>query len=248
MSQSSPIHLHQSQAWRSDRPPTTLIESASAQLQNDILEGKFFPGSNLHINALKQQYDVSASTVREALSRLIASGLVVSEGQRGFRTAQMSIEDLEDITRMRKLLEITAVTEAIETAGEDWEASIVSAYYRLNKLEKQLSEVALNHPNLDELKRDWEQRNQAFHFAIISGCKSRRLHRFYSILYHQSLRYRFRHFSFSQSIPVRDVEAEHTAIFEAVMKRDVELACKYAGEHIEKTVNAVREAGSAVVR
>ena len=38
----------------------------------------------------------------------------------------------------------------------------------------------------------------------------------------------------------RDVHSEHKAIFDATLARDVELACKLTGDHIERTLTVFR--------
>src|SRR5690349_20437452 len=84
---------------------STLIESAYRKLRRDIVEGRFAPGEKLRVEHLKDDYGVGAGTLREALSLLVADALVVSQCQRGFRVAPMSLADFEDITRTRVMLE-----------------------------------------------------------------------------------------------------------------------------------------------
>lgn len=221
-----------------DAEPATLIEAASAALRRDILQGIFPPGGTLRIELLKKRYAVSASTMREALTRLAPTGLVIPVGQRGFRVAPVSLDDLNDVTRMRKLLESLALRESIEQGGDDWESEVVNAHHRLNRIEKRLA-------RLDDvpqaLAEEWEEKNRAFHLALIGACASNWLMYFHAILYGQSLRYRIQVLS-DRSVP-RNVEAEHSAIFDAVMARDADKACALVEAHIEKTAEAVRGKG-----
>ena len=76
----------------------TLSERAAGMLERDILAGKLLPGSRLAIAELAQHYDIGATPLREGLSRLVSRGLIVAIGQRGFRVASVSREDLADIT------------------------------------------------------------------------------------------------------------------------------------------------------
>jgi hypothetical protein len=57
---------------------------------------------------------VGLSPLREALSRLVVSGLVWAEGQRGFRVAPASIEDIQDISDVRTNVECLAFRQSIE--------------------------------------------------------------------------------------------------------------------------------------
>ena len=82
----------------------TLTDRAYQLLRNDIIHGVLAPGSKLRIEQLKQSYQVGATPLREALYRLTADGFVAVQGQRGFRVADMSLEELEDITNLRVAL------------------------------------------------------------------------------------------------------------------------------------------------
>ncbi|MGP1614499.1 MAG: GntR family transcriptional regulator, partial [Pollutimonas bauzanensis] len=54
------------------REPKTLVEGAYNRLRRDIIEGVHRPGEKLRVEHLKDQYDVGAGTLREALLLLIA--------------------------------------------------------------------------------------------------------------------------------------------------------------------------------
>jgi GntR family transcriptional regulator, carbon starvation induced regulator len=78
--------------------------------------------------------------LREALSLLIADALVVSQGQRGFRVAPVSLEDIADITNTRVMLECEALRQSIELGDDAWEGSLLSAFHRLSKAEEKLGD------------------------------------------------------------------------------------------------------------
>ncbi|MGB0747535.1 MAG: GntR family transcriptional regulator [Magnetospiraceae bacterium] len=209
----------------------TRIEAVLNSLRERILENDFKPGSRLRVEKLRQEFGVSASTIREALSRLMAESLVTAEGQRGFRVADVSFEDFRDIADMRKTLEIIAVRQSIELGDDEWEGNVVAAFHRLSKVEERLDEEDL------AIVEEWTLRNQAFHDALIGGCGNRWLWRFRSILHGQSNRY-IRIALAGKSIP-RDVHAEHEAIFEATIARDADQVSSLLDKHIERTVKAV---------
>ena len=93
--------------------PKTLVESAYRNLRRDIIEGRLTPGEKLRIEHIKDNYGVGAGTMREALSLLISDALVNSQGQRGFRVAPTSLEDFQDITRNRVMLECEALRQSM---------------------------------------------------------------------------------------------------------------------------------------
>jgi GntR family carbon starvation induced transcriptional regulator len=210
----------------------TLVETAYSALRREILEGAFEPGAKLRTEELRARYNVSGSTIREALTRLLGEALVTAEGQRGFRVAPASLEDFRDLSAVRKLVETEALRQAIAAGGEAWEADIVAAFYRLSKTEERLREDPIS------ASAEYEERNRDFHRALSAACPSPWLHRFNTLLYQQSERYR-RMVVSRQAIP-RDVHAEHQGIFDATLARNSELACKLLGEHIERSVVALR--------
>src|SRR5712675_3728312 len=109
----------------------TLSERAATLVEQDIIAGLHAPGARLGITDLVQRYEIGATPLREGLSRLISRGLIVGIGQRGFRVADVSREDLLDITLMRTVVELEALRLAILHGDDAWEAGILSALHRM---------------------------------------------------------------------------------------------------------------------
>jgi DNA-binding GntR family transcriptional regulator len=211
--------------------PRTLTDRAYQALRGDIIGGALEPEAKLRVEHLRKRYELGATPIREALSRLAAEGLVRGVGQRGFWVAPISVEDLEDVTDMRVLLETHAVRLSIERGDDAWEARVVAAHHQLAKVEAAVRE------DPDEVFPEWERRNREFHDALIAAVPSRLLHQFRWSLYDQHERYR--RLSIQSAAP-RDVAAEHRAIFEATLARDAERACQLTEEHIRRTAENLR--------
>lgn len=211
----------------------TLVESAYSSLRHEILSGHLKPSAKLRTEELRQRYKIGASTLREALTRLLGEALVTAEGQRGFRVAPISLSDLADLTNVRKMIETEALRQSVLAGDEAWEGRVVAAFYRLSKVEERLAE------NAQALSADFEQRNRDFHQALISACASPWLQRLNTMLYQQSERYR-RISLVSRDVP-RDVHAEHKAIYEAALARNIEQVCRLTAEHIDNTLSVVRQ-------
>lgn len=216
----------------SGAPPRTLVEGAYLQLRRDIVEGRLAPGEKLRVEHLKEQYEVGAGTLREALALLVSDALVAGEGQRGFHVAPISLSDIEDITRTRVLLETEALRQSIEAGDDEWEAGLIAAFHKLGKTEEKLGTRASGPI------REWEERNRGFHEALISACDSRWLRYLIGLLYRQSERYR--HLAISTPGTARDVRAEHASIFEAALARDVGRASAALEQHIRLTFESIR--------
>ena len=114
----------------------TLVESSYNRLRSDIIAGKLVPGAKLRIEELRDDYRIRASPLREALNRLAGEGFVTVEEQRGFKVAPVSQDDLKDLSRMRIMLECEALRESIRNGGDEWEANLIAAHHRLQKVEQ----------------------------------------------------------------------------------------------------------------
>jgi DNA-binding GntR family transcriptional regulator len=106
---------------------SNITQRAYAGLKADILACRLRPGERLVISDLCEQLGASLGAVREALSRLTSDGLVTSEPNKGFRVSSITQEELEDLTRVRGIIEGLCLASAIGAGDLKWETGIVSA-------------------------------------------------------------------------------------------------------------------------
>ena len=209
-------------------------EHAFQTIRGAILSGRFEPGAPLKYTELQELCGVSVSTVREALTRLAAAGLVEGEHNRGFRAAVLSLAELDDLVRTRSQIESLALTRAIEIGDAHWEGRAISALHVIEVLPRR----DRDDPRLHD--ETWEQHHCAFHEALISACDSPILLQFCRTLYDRADRYR--RFSLTVEPPKRSIGAEHRAILEAALKRDAAEATRLLAIHYETTASFVRAA------
>ena len=214
------------------RRGSTAIESAYTILRGRIVEGVYSQGSKLHLENLKSSLGVSGSTLREALTRLMADRFVVAEGQKGFTVAPMSLSDLEDLTSARITLETSALAESIKLGGDAWEDNLVTCFHRLARAQERLEADPASAFDA------WEVRNKEFHEALVAASPSNWLRNFRQILFQNSERYR-RLSGTHGPIPV-DVHREHQEIFSAAMARDGDRAAEALAHHIQRAANVIR--------
>lgn len=212
----------------------TLADYAYQRIRSDIVSGALPAGSKLRLEALSQQYEVGMSPLREALARLAGDALVVVEGQRGFWVASLSLADLDDVTRVRGLIETEALQLSIERGGPEWERAVDRSFEELSEAEARLSREGETAVPL------WEDANRRFHEALVSACDSPWLKRLRHLLYQQSERYR--RISLITSGANRCVHEEHRAIHDAAVKRQTLKACRLTEEHLQRTAVQVRAA------
>ena len=209
------------------RAPTD-AELAYARLKQDIVSGHLPPGHKLKIAALRSAYDIGAAPLREALARLIGERVVEQHSNRGFHVRQVSAQDVRDLGQVRILLECEALRASLAHADDSWETALVSAYHGLRLAEDRGAEAA-----------EIEPRNRAFHDALVAACGSPWLLDLRDQVYAQHERYR----NLSRgSSSGRDTPAEHAAIYEAALARDVTATCTQTTRHIDLTTQAAIQA------
>lgn len=204
----------------------TLTEAAYQALRLDIIHGARAPGERLRITRLAELYNVGPTPLREALQRLSADGLVIANGNRGFTVISLDMAEFHDLNIARTALEREALRLSLTRGDEAWEAGVVSAAYRMQKADAALSG---GDPDLDR----WEAANEAFHLAMVSACGSNWLLRLRKTLHDQCERYRRASVYLRRGS--RDLGAEHAAILQAVLARDIPSACDLTEAHYAAT-------------
>jgi DNA-binding GntR family transcriptional regulator len=96
-----------------------LREDVYRRLRSDILSCRLLPGIELRESDLADQFAVSKSPVRDALSRLERERLVFIRPRQGYQVAPISLKDAQDMFRFRAILEGTCVREAAKSATEE---------------------------------------------------------------------------------------------------------------------------------
>ncbi|MGL4648933.1 MAG: GntR family transcriptional regulator, partial [Caldilineaceae bacterium] len=86
------------------------VDEVGRSLEEEILSGALRPGDRLLVIPLAQRFDVSQSTIREALLTLERHGLAQTRPRRGTFVTRLSEAEAVELCRMRALLEAYAVT------------------------------------------------------------------------------------------------------------------------------------------
>jgi len=209
----------------------TLSERAASLVEHDIIAGHLAPGARLGIVDLAHRYEIGATPLREGLSRLVSRGLIVGIGQRGFRVADVSREDLQDITGMRTVVEVEALRLAVLHGDDAWEAGIVSTLHQMRRhIERTGNDFREGAPEFDRL-------HKAFHTSLLAACGSKRLLTAHSELYDQAYRYRrvmMRGFDSGKKFV-----AAHQNLADKVLARDVVTAQAMLAAHLRSTLDFV---------
>lgn len=212
----------------------TLASQLESQIRDDIINGQLVPGERLRLSKLTGRYWSGPIPLREALSRLLASGLVVAEDQKGFRVSDVSVDEFVDLSNVRARIETMALRESIETAGIDWEVRVIAAHHRLAQSKRDAVDIKV--AGFDERL---ESCHREFHLSLVSGCNSPILFDFMRSLVERSTRYA-RVSILAPRAGSRDADSEHSSLLDAALARNADKACALLEEHFARTRELVR--------
>ncbi|MDO9413571.1 MAG: GntR family transcriptional regulator [Pseudolabrys sp.] len=217
-----------------DSPQTeTVGEKAYRRIRTDIIFGRLSPGQRLKLEALKDAYGTSISTLRELLNRLAAEGLIVAEGLRGFEVPPVSGPNLREIAALRQLLECHALEQSFAAGDMEWEGRVVAAHHKLSSMEKRMGDGTGD-------SEVWKQYDWQFHQALISACGSPVLMETHGGVFDKYLRYQMLALSNRGEIAIR----EHRLLLDCALKRDAKTACEVLSTHIDGGVEHALASGS----
>jgi len=210
----------------------TAFEMVERELRSRIISGELAGGIRLHVDALRHEFGVSTSTVREALSRLLACSLVDSQPNIGFTVAPLNRADCIAVARTRELLEIEALRDSLAHRSDTWEAELAGAYHLLARADQSFFMAGDAGAELE-----WRARNVKFHEAMVSACTNRYLLSFRRSCNYNSERYRALLPRVSQT--TTQVPDEHRALFETATDGRVNDCLEIMRKHISTSINLV---------
>ncbi len=139
---------------------STAAERISSVLSERILQGEFAAGAPLREEDLATEYHVSRHVIREALRALVAHGMAEYSSFRGVRVPRLTKADVEDIYRVRRLIECGAVLSSV--------------------IEPDIQRIAKTHGQFSEAVYDGDWRaaynlDIEFHSSLVAMSGSQRL-------------------------------------------------------------------------
>lgn len=202
----------------------TLSEELRVQIADDIVRGVLPPGATLDESEVARRFNVSRTPVREALRQLAASGLVDVKPHRSTLVAR------PDTERLNAMFETMAELEAA-CAGFAAERMTSLEHRALEELHEQLR--LLSYAGDPE---KFNEVNELFHSAIYTGAHN-------TCLGELTLATRkrvqpFRRAQFRNLGRLNKSQAEHSRVFEAILRGDHAGAAAAMREHIDLVRNA----------
>lgn len=211
-------------------------ERVTEAIRQRILMGGWAPGAKLQPAALAREFSTSSTVLREALTRLGGGSLITTEANRGFFVRNLDLQELQDVTELRVRTETLAVELAISRGDINWEAGLIAALYRLNKVPRRRED------DPSQVSNEWQVLHKEFHLKVLEACDCKPIMDLASDLFDSTELYRC-WVAKLVSPESRDVDGEHQRIVDAIVAKDAEAASVALREHYEATVKVILEAG-----
>ncbi len=194
-------------------------------LRRAILTGEIKPGERLMEIHLAQELGVSRTPVREAIHKLEQEGLVTMIPRRGAQVAQISEKGLKDVLEVRRALDTFCAELACERMTEEGAQQLKEAYKVFESATETKDATIIAKADV------------SFHDIIISSTGNEKLIITMNNLAEQMYRYRFEYIKDESQHKV--LIAEHKALMDAIIARDVEKARKAAMIHIDNQQQSI---------
>ncbi|MFH1805577.1 MAG: GntR family transcriptional regulator [Pseudomonadota bacterium] len=199
----------------------TITDQVTEDLRERILSGDFLAGSQLRQDAIATEYNVSRIPVREALQRLDAEGLVTFQPHKGAIVATLSIQEIEELFEVRRLLECELLRHAVPKLTED---DIRAAADILDVYDDAL--------RAGDVAR-WGDLNRQFHERLYQASERPKTLEIVRTIGNNTVRFIRAQLALTGAIDT--AEREHHEILDACRAGDVDKAVDLLGRHIENS-------------
>ncbi len=197
-------------------------------LRKAILKGQMRPGQRLPEEEVARQLNVSRMPVREAFGILETEGLLQRLPNRGVVVAELSLEEVEEVFRLRSLLEGAAAEHAARRMDESQRERMAALAREFRRRAERDESAGVSALYLE------------FH-SLVWAAAGRTLGSLCQILYQRFPK------DMAQVRPVRgaQIAREHQALVEALVQRDpvgageamrrhIDGGCRFMIEHLRE--------------
>lgn len=179
------------------------------------------PGSRLDFNELEDRFGVSRAPIREAVQRLIGTGLITTTPHGGYHVVKLGPEDIRSIFEVRRTIEKEALERSIHKIPSDKLVKIRAVF---EEELKDFNEMSPKNPSKKYKQADWD-----LHFELIVGYSG-------SIILKQLSSNIFDLVETSRS-HIRTLSRNsfsHIRIIDAIMQLNLEMAILELDKHLEQ--------------
>lgn len=197
----------------------SLRERVAESLRAALVSGRMVPGTTYSIPALAEQFGVSATPVREAMLDLVNEGIVAPVPNKGFRVVELSDDELDEITELRRLLEVPTVRQL---------AGHLSAS-TLKDLRRRAREIS-RHARAGDVVA-YVEADRDMHLALLSASGNERLVELVGRLRDQSRLYGLEQLA-ADGVLAESAD-EHLQLLDALENGDAAAAERFMSHHLD---------------
>jgi DNA-binding GntR family transcriptional regulator len=204
----------------------TASDHVAAALREAILTGVFEDGEELNQVALARHFEISRVPIREALRELQAEGLVRQKAHKRAVVTTLTNERIDELFDLRSTLEVYMLERAILNIGE-------ADLEELDALVERMETVA-DH-------REWLRLNRQYHTRLYEPSRAVYTLELTEQIAARATRYLYLRSGGRGVERVKEANAEHVALLDAVKGRDLRRATYLLQTHIEGTRTRVKQ-------
>jgi DNA-binding GntR family transcriptional regulator len=194
----------------------TITEKVYREISKAIISGHIPPGERILEEKIAEQMKVSRMPVREALHRLQESGFISPYKKMGKVVNQLTLKNLNEITKIRMILEIKAVRLALINMNKKTLTRLENIHISLEK--------AIESNELDQML----YLNKQFHFTLYSKSDMPILQQILSGLWDRISPYL--HILLREGeakVSIQNVNRYHKGMLEGLRDTDPDMICKW---------------------
>lgn len=203
-------------------------DKAYSKLFHEIVDGDIAPGTVLAEVEQSTRLGVSRTPLREALSRLIADGLVESAPGRGVVVTEISLENITELYEVREALEEQAARLAAQRRDPKVFIRIAEQFADADRLIESGEEGVRHYYELNE-KFDEAVDAAVNNAYLVSALQNSRVHLS-----------RIRRIARGNPTRLHDSAKETLLIIEAIIAGDAALAAHATHVHLHKSLTNIR--------
>lgn len=211
-----------------------LSDLAYDALKDRIISLELAPGAKLNLDRLAAEFRISQTPIREALTRLVAEGLVCLEPFKGFSVEPLlSFDELCHLLEVRTVLETHAAVRAVESLSEEDFAVMDHQVQIMDDLIK-VGQVDV---------RAFNTADAAFHLQFVLAASNPILTQTYASL---NVHIRIARLFQGRTLELaQQANREHHQILTAFKDKDVKIVTERVADHIHAVQNRLRTVLSA---
>ncbi|GAA3591682.1 GntR family transcriptional regulator [Klugiella xanthotipulae] len=203
-------------------------DRAYVALRDEIVTWQLAPGTVLAEVEQSTRLGVSRTPLREALSRLVADGLVATQAGRGLVVTEVSVDGITELFEVRQALEQQAARLAAARRDPQIFAALRDEFARVPELLP--ADDAARHDYFDLVRRLDEATDEATQSPyLVQAISNVRTHLV-----------RIRRLATDKPQRLLAAAREHAAIVDAVLAGDPELAASATHLHLHNSLASVR--------